>query len=152
MPLFISIVSIFKIYISGTLIGLFSQIRTGGDIVRDRALRFLLMKIKTEGTELFNKEAENHLLEEIKLCMGEVIYYIIISLNLKCDGSIVCTIAFITSLHFINCKGMYCGRVSYIYDYSWNIGHIVHTLTNRRYKVKCSICKMNNRIKICFKT
>ena len=37
-------------------------------------------------------------------------------------------------------------------DEDWNIGHIVHTLTNRRYKVKCSICKMNNRIKICFKT
>ena len=124
MPLLISIVFIFKIYISGTLIGLFSQIRTGGDIVRDRALRFLLMKIKTEGTELFNKEAENHLLEEIKLCMGEVIYYIILSSNSKYDaknqGSNVCTIAYITSLLYINCKGMYCGRVSYIYDYSWN--------------------------------
>ena len=44
------------------------------------------MKIKTEGTELFNKEAENHLLEEIKLCMGEVIYYIILSSNSKYDA------------------------------------------------------------------
>jgi len=66
-----SLMSLFRKEAKGTLIGLFSQIRTGGDIVRDRALRFLLMKIKTEGTELFNKEAENHLLEEIKLCMGE---------------------------------------------------------------------------------
>ena len=56
----------------GTLIGLFSQIRTGGDVVRERALKFLQVKIKTEGTELLDKEAENHLLEEIKLCMGEV--------------------------------------------------------------------------------
>ena len=66
--------------ISGTLIGLFSQIKTGGDIVRKRAIQFLFVKIKTEGSELLNKEAENHLLEEIKLCMGEVsnsstIYY-----------------------------------------------------------------------------
>ena len=116
------LLSNFKFFILGTLIGLFSQIRTGGDIVRDRALRFLLMKIKTEGTELFNKEAENHLLEEIKLCMGEVIYYIILSSNSKYDAkrSSVCTIAYITSLHYINSKGMYCGRVSYIYDYSWN--------------------------------
>ena len=54
------------------MIGLFSQIRTGGDIVRGRAIKFLLVKIKTEGTDLLNKETENHLLEEIKLCMGEV--------------------------------------------------------------------------------
>ena len=58
--------------ISGTMIGLFSQIRTGGDIVRGRAIKFLLVKIKTEGTDLLNKETESHLLEEIKLCMGEV--------------------------------------------------------------------------------
>ena len=54
------------------MIGLFSQIRTGGDIVRGRAIKFLLVKIKTEGTDLLNKETESHLLEEIKLCMGEV--------------------------------------------------------------------------------
>merc|ERR1719414_2478448 len=66
-----SLMSLFRKEAKGTLIGLFSQIRTGGDVVRDRALRFLLMKIKTEGTELLDKEAESHLLEEIKLCMGE---------------------------------------------------------------------------------
>ena len=58
--------------IAGTLIGLFSQIKTGGDVVRERAIKFLLVKIKTEGSELLDKEAESHLLEEIKLCMGEV--------------------------------------------------------------------------------
>ena len=47
------------------MIGLFSQIRTGGDIVRGRAIKFLLVKIKTEGTDLLNKETENHLLEEL---------------------------------------------------------------------------------------
>ena len=58
--------------IAGTLIGLFSQIKTGGDVVRERAIKFLIVKIKTEGSELLDKEAESHLLEEIKLCMGEV--------------------------------------------------------------------------------
>ena len=52
--------------IAGTLIGLFSQIKTGGDVVRERAIKFLLVKIKTEGSELLDKEAESHLLEEIK--------------------------------------------------------------------------------------
>lgn len=66
-----SLMSLFRKEAKGTLIGLFSQIRTGGDIVREKAIKFLLVKIKTEGTELLNKEAENHLLEEIKLCMGE---------------------------------------------------------------------------------
>ena len=67
-------ICLYKILLlAGTLIGLFSQIRTGGDVVKDRAIKFLLVKIKTEGTELLNKEAEIQLLEEIKLCMGEVL-------------------------------------------------------------------------------
>lgn len=66
-----SLMSLFRKEAKGTLIGLFSQIKTGGDIVRKRAIQFLFVKIKTEGSELLNKEAENHLLEEIKLCMGE---------------------------------------------------------------------------------
>ena len=53
------------------MIGLFSQIRTGGDIVRGRAIKFMLIKIKTEGKDLLNKDAESHLLEEVKLCMGD---------------------------------------------------------------------------------
>ena len=69
--------------LSGTLIGLFSQIKTGGDIVRERAIKFLLVKIKTEGTELLNKEAEIHLLEEIQLCMGEVCFHFINRKNIS---------------------------------------------------------------------
>lgn len=66
-----SLMSLFRKEAKGTLIGLFSQIKTGGDVVRERAIKFLLVKIKTEGSELLDKEAESHLLEEIKLCMGE---------------------------------------------------------------------------------
>ena len=57
---------------SGTLIGLFSQVRTGGDIVRDRALKFLHLKLKTEGNELISsKDTESILLQEIKLSIEE---------------------------------------------------------------------------------
>ena len=59
-------------FFSGTLIGLFSQVRNGGDIVRDRALKFLHMKIKTSGPELLSsKETEAVLLEEIKHSIEE---------------------------------------------------------------------------------
>lgn len=62
---------LFFFLVIGTLIGLFSQIKTGGDVVRDRAINFLHVKTKTEGTDLLTKEAEAHLLEEIKTCMNE---------------------------------------------------------------------------------
>ncbi len=52
--------------VSGTLIGLFSQIREGGDVVRDRVIKFISLKIQTEGKELIGKEAEVILLQEIK--------------------------------------------------------------------------------------
>ena len=62
----------FLLFFSGTLIGLFSQVRNGGDIVRDRALKFLHMKIKTSGSELLSsKETEAVLLEEIKHSIEE---------------------------------------------------------------------------------
>ena len=57
----------------GTLVGVFCQVKTGGDLVRDRALKFLHMKLKTGSKELLNKEGEIHLFEEIKACTFEVI-------------------------------------------------------------------------------
>jgi hypothetical protein len=58
--------------IIGTLVGLFSQVRNGGDVVRDRALKFLHLKIKTEGSELLStKDTEAVLLEEIKNSIEE---------------------------------------------------------------------------------
>ena len=49
----------------GTLIGLFSQIKTGGEDVRDRAIKFLNLKIKTNSSDLLNPEAEGVLLDQI---------------------------------------------------------------------------------------
>ena len=41
--------------------------------MRERALKFLYMKLKTESKELLNREGEIHLFEEIKACTFEVI-------------------------------------------------------------------------------
>lgn len=62
-----SLISLFRRDAKGTLIGLFSQVRNGGDVVRDRALKFLHMKLKTEGSQLIaSKDTEAVLLDEIK--------------------------------------------------------------------------------------
>jgi len=67
-----SLMSLFRRDAKGTLIGLFSQVRNGGDIVRDRALKFLHMKIKSEGQQLLSsKDTEAVLLEEIKNSIEE---------------------------------------------------------------------------------
>lgn len=67
-----SLMSLFRKDAKGTLVGLFSQVRNGGDVVRDRAMKFLHLKIKTEGSELLaSKETEAILLDEIKHSIEE---------------------------------------------------------------------------------
>jgi len=66
-----AIMSLLRKNCKGTLIGLFCQVKTGGDLVRERALKFLYMKLKTESKELLNREGEIHLFEEIKACTFE---------------------------------------------------------------------------------
>merc|ERR1712002_323118 len=66
-----SLMSLLRKDCKGALIGLFCQIKTGGDLVRERALKFLFVKVKTEGKDLLNKEGEIHLFEEIKACTFE---------------------------------------------------------------------------------
>lgn len=61
-----SLMSLFRKDPKGTLIGLFSQIKTGGDIVRERAMNFVSTKVKLEGSTLLNKEAEVTLLKEVR--------------------------------------------------------------------------------------
>ncbi len=67
-----SLMILFRRDAKGTLIGLFSQVRNGGDVVRDRALKFLHLKIKTDGADLISsKDTESVLLQEVKLSMEE---------------------------------------------------------------------------------
>jgi hypothetical protein len=44
---------------SGTLGGLFSQILQGEDVVRERAIKFLSLKIKTLPEDVMTKEVED---------------------------------------------------------------------------------------------
>lgn len=48
------------------VIGIFSQVHTGEEIVRERALRLVHTKLKTNSGDLLNKEAQAQLVAEIK--------------------------------------------------------------------------------------
>merc|ERR1719507_2613822 len=48
------------------IIGIFSQVHTGEEIVRERALRLVHTKLKTNTTDLLNREAQAQLIAEIK--------------------------------------------------------------------------------------
>lgn len=61
-----SIMTLFRRDCKGTIIGIFSQIHNGEDVVRDRALRLLHTKLKTAGPDLLTKEGEAQLIAEIK--------------------------------------------------------------------------------------
>lgn len=64
-----SLMSLFRRDAKGTLVGLFSQIKNGNDVVRERAIKYLHLKLKTDGGLLLNKEAEVTLFKEIKGCV-----------------------------------------------------------------------------------
>lgn len=46
--------------------GIFSQILNGEDIVRERCLKFLTVKLKALGHDVINKEAEDFMIAECK--------------------------------------------------------------------------------------
>lgn len=51
---------------SGTLGGIFSQILSGDDLVRERCIKFLTVKIKSLGHDIITKDAEELLISECK--------------------------------------------------------------------------------------
>jgi len=61
-----SIMNLFRRDPQGAIMGIFSQIHIGEDVVRERALRLMHTKIKTGATDLLNKEAQAQLVAEIK--------------------------------------------------------------------------------------
>jgi hypothetical protein len=50
----------------GTLAGIFSQILNGDDLSREQCLKFLTIKLKSQGQEILNKESEELLIAESK--------------------------------------------------------------------------------------
>lgn len=60
-----SIMTLLRRDTKGAIIGIFSQVHTGDEVVRERALRLLHTKLKTT-SDLFNKESQAQLVAEIK--------------------------------------------------------------------------------------
>uniref|UniRef100_A0A667Y072 Apoptosis inhibitor 5 n=1 Tax=Myripristis murdjan TaxID=586833 RepID=A0A667Y072_9TELE len=67
-----ALISIFKIDAKGTLGGLFSQILQGEDIVRERAIKFLSVKLKTLPEDVMTKEVEDYVFSETKKVLEDV--------------------------------------------------------------------------------
>ncbi|XP_046395437.1 apoptosis inhibitor 5 isoform X1 [Ischnura elegans] len=67
-----SLMSIFKIDAKSALVGIFSQVLTGEDVVRERCLKFLSTKFKVLSSEIMTKEAEDYLIAECKKVLQDV--------------------------------------------------------------------------------
>eukprot|EP00092_Neocalanus_flemingeri_P016303 GFUD01017648.1.p1 GENE.GFUD01017648.1~~GFUD01017648.1.p1 ORF type:complete len:555 (-),score=208.42 GFUD01017648.1:251-1915(-) len=61
-----SIMTLIRRDTKGAIIGIFSQIHTGEEVVRERALRLIHTKLKTSSAELLNKESQAQIIAEIK--------------------------------------------------------------------------------------
>jgi len=61
-----SIMTLIRRDTKGAIIGIFSQIHTGEEVVRERAIRLIHTKMKTSAAELLNKECQAQLIAEIK--------------------------------------------------------------------------------------
>jgi hypothetical protein len=59
---YVDIISLF----SGTFGGIFSQILSGDDLIRERCIKFLTVKIKSLGHDVITKDAEDVLISECK--------------------------------------------------------------------------------------
>ena len=51
---------------TSTIIGIFNQVHTGDEVVRERAIRLIHTKMKTSTAELLNKESQAELIAQIK--------------------------------------------------------------------------------------
>ncbi|XP_071809643.1 apoptosis inhibitor 5-like [Asterias amurensis] len=68
----ISLMSLFKIDMKGTLGGLFSQILSGEDLVRERAIKFLNSRLKLGSSDPLPKEVEEFIIEKTKEVLADV--------------------------------------------------------------------------------
>lgn len=67
-----SLMTLFKQDPKGTLAGIFSQISNGDDLSREQCMKFLTVKIRTQGTEILDKESEDFLIAECKKVLQDV--------------------------------------------------------------------------------
>lgn len=67
-----SLMTLLKTDPKGCLAGLFSQILSGEDFVREKCIKFLTIKIRSIGKEVLNREAEEFMIQEIKKVLQDV--------------------------------------------------------------------------------
>lgn len=67
-----SLMTLLKTDPKGCLGGLFSQILSGEDYVREKCIKFLTVKVRNVGKEVLNKEAEEYMIAEIKKVLQDV--------------------------------------------------------------------------------
>ncbi|KAK3923937.1 Apoptosis inhibitor 5 [Frankliniella fusca] len=67
-----SLMSLLKHDPKGTLTGIFSQISNGDDTSREQCLKFLTIKVKTQGADIFDKESEDFLISASKKVLQDV--------------------------------------------------------------------------------
>ena len=65
-----SLLTLYKLSPKGFLTGLFSQIESGEEVTRERAVKFLTTKLRTLPEESWTRELEEFLVQEIrKVCL-----------------------------------------------------------------------------------
>ncbi|KAJ9601059.1 hypothetical protein L9F63_000794 [Diploptera punctata] len=67
-----SVMTLFKTDAKGTMAGIFSQILSGDDVIRERCIKFLTVKIKALGHDVITKDAEEFLITECKKVLQDV--------------------------------------------------------------------------------
>ncbi|XP_077994223.1 apoptosis inhibitor 5-like [Glandiceps talaboti] len=67
-----SLLTLFKLDAKGTLGGLFSQILSGDETVREKAIKFMTNKMRTLPAETFTKEVEDYLVQKSKEVLSDV--------------------------------------------------------------------------------
>ena len=66
------------IFTKGALSGLFSQILSGDDVIREKAVKFLAVKLKNVPESLWTTEIENYLLEESRKVTSQIQFHVFI--------------------------------------------------------------------------
>jgi hypothetical protein len=61
-----SLMNLFRRDPQGAIMGIFSQVHIGEDVVRERALRLLQTKLTSAGQEILNKEGQAQIVAEVK--------------------------------------------------------------------------------------
>ncbi|KAF4523882.1 hypothetical protein B566_EDAN010200 [Ephemera danica] len=67
-----ALMNLFKIEAKGTLAGLYNQILTGEEIVRERCIKFLASKYRHLESDVINKEAEDFVIAETRKVLQDV--------------------------------------------------------------------------------